>query len=269
MSSTEQRNVTAFERYTYELFNEKRLELAAELIAPLYVRHSRRGALTDTPESYAPQIGALPERFEIDDMVARDDKLAVRYRYYDAANPEVADSELRGTAICIYRFEDGKVAEHWVASRPAEAGPWPNAPLPREQWSIASAETLTPDEEANLATLNRWGDIRHNRGDAFEALSGLVTDLYVVHGPSQTRTIAPAEVVQLATVFAEGHPGFSASYDDPFVVDDRAVARFCYRFPDPPPDGPSVQCGIAIYRFENHRIAEYWQVQLPDDMDWG
>ena len=67
---------------------------------------------------------------------------------------------------------------------------------------------------------------------------------------------------------AEPHPGFEAKYDDLFVVGDRVVARFCYRYPEPLPDRGSLQCGVAIYHFEDHRIAEYWQVNLPIDVGW-
>ncbi|MBT5774153.1 MAG: SnoaL-like domain-containing protein [Dehalococcoidia bacterium] len=262
MGTTEARNVAAFERYTDELFNNKRIELVDELIAPSYTRHSQRGVTVDTPDSYAPTIKALAERFTIDDLIAREDRIAVRYHF-----DQLDDDELLGTAIAIYRFEADKVAEHWVAWRSAEVGPWDGDVVPRDQWSIAGTDLPTPDEEANLTTLARWGDIRHNRSDDFEGLRGLVTDPYTLHSPTSTRSISADDVVRISNGFANRFPGFTAHYDDMFIARDRVAVRFCYRFADGSPP-PHTQCALAIYRFEGNRIAEYWQTQLPDDVDW-
>jgi hypothetical protein len=265
----EERNVAALSLWHNEAFANRQFDLGPGLLAPSgYTRHTHEGVQTVTPENFgeflAPRLSRPRYRYETLEIVARGDRVAGLWR-----TEELNDERSPLSQLGIYRLEDGKLAESWYASRHSDADPWPNAPRPREQWSIASAESLTPDEEANLATFNRWNDIRHNRSHDFGALPGLVTDPFVVHGPEGTRTVTAAEVVRVAAAFAELYPGFEAGDDDLLVVGDRAVKRFCYRYPEPSPERGSFQCGIAIYRFEDHRLAEYWQVNLPNDVDWG
>ncbi len=205
-------------------------------------------------------------RWEIHDIVARGDRVGSRLTATKLL--ATGERELVSTWLELHRMQGGKIAETWGWRRDAEVGPWPGESLRSEDGTIASSETLTPDEEANLATLTRWGDIRHNRSDDFDALAGLVTDPFAQHGPRGTHTIAAAEAVRNAAAFAEGYPGFTASYDEVFAVGDRAVARFCYRYEEPSPERGNLQCGIAMYRFEDHRIAELWQVNLPNDVGW-
>ena len=52
MSSIEERNVTALERWMHEVFEEGNLDLAVDLITPSYVGHGPAGTVTHTPESY-------------------------------------------------------------------------------------------------------------------------------------------------------------------------------------------------------------------------
>jgi predicted SnoaL-like aldol condensation-catalyzing enzyme len=272
MPSMEERNVAALERWTYEVFEEGNLDLVEELMAPSYVGHGPAGTVADTPESYPARIASIRSnapglRYEMHDVIARGDRVALRYST-SATNLQTGKRERRSSTIAIWRVEDGRLAGYWVARRLPDAGPWPGESVPRERWSIASAESLTPDEEANLTTLNRWGDIRHNRSDDFDALPDLVTDPFILHGGARTQASTAAEVMRNAAAFAERYPGFTASYDDVFAVGDRAVVRFCYRYPKPSPERGDLQCGIAMYRFEDHRLAELWQVNLPNDVGW-
>ncbi|MCH8911342.1 MAG: nuclear transport factor 2 family protein, partial [Chloroflexi bacterium] len=156
------------------------------------------------------------------------------------------------------RFEDGRLAEYWVAKRQPGAEPWPTA----------SAETLTVDEEANLETLTRWADLYQNRSDDFEAVADLVTDPYVTHGARGTSSERREEIVPFLVEFRELSPGYEGQFDDVFIVGDLAARRLSYRYPEPLPGRGSLQCGIAIYRFEDHRVAEYWNIYLPIDVGW-
>ena len=272
MPSMEERNVAALERWMYEVFEEGNLDLAKELMAPSYVGHGPAGTVTHTPESYPAVIekmrsNAPGKRYEVHDLIARGDRVALRYST-SATNPQTGKREQRPYTTGIWRFEDGRLAEYWVAKRQPGAEPWPNAPQPRERWSIASAETLTVDEEANLATFNRWADLFHNHSDDFESVADLVTDPYVIHGPKGTRSEGPEEVVQDLVEIRELSPGYEGQFDDVFIVGDLAARRLSYRYPEPLPGRGSLQCGIAIYRFEDHRIAEYWNIYLPIDVGW-
>ena len=76
MSSIEERNVTALERWMHEVFEEGNLDLAVELMAPSYVGHGPAGTVTHTPESYLAVIemmrsNAPGERYEVHDLIAR------------------------------------------------------------------------------------------------------------------------------------------------------------------------------------------------------
>ena len=52
MSSIEELNVTALERWMHEVFEEGNLDLAVELMAPSYVGHGPAGTVTHPPGSY-------------------------------------------------------------------------------------------------------------------------------------------------------------------------------------------------------------------------
>jgi hypothetical protein len=270
MPSLEERNVAALSIWHNEMAANRQFDLGPGLLAPSgYNQHTHEGVRTFTPANFgellAPRLSRRPRfRYDTLEIVARGDRVAGLWR-----TEELNDERSPLSQLGIYRLEDGKIAESWYTSRHSDADPWPNAPRPREQWSIASSEALTPDEEANLATFNLWNDIRYNRSNDFEAIAELITNPLVIHGTSGTQTIPAAEVVRNAAAFAERYPGFTASSDDLFVVGDRAAKRFCYRYSEPSPERGSLQCGVAIYRFENHRLAEYWQVNLPLDVDWG
>ncbi len=272
MSSIEERNVAALERWTYEVFEEGNLDLVEELMAPSYMGHGPAGTVVHTPESYPAVIESMRsnapgKRYEIHDLIARGDRVALRYST-SATNPQTGKREQRSSNIGIWRLEDGRLAEYWVATRHPDAEPWPTAPRPREQWAIGSAETLTVDEEANLETLTRWADLYQNRSDDFEAVAQLVTDPYVTHGASGTSSERREEVVPFLVEFRELSPGYEGQFDDVFIVGDLAARRLSYRYPEPLPGRGSLQCGIAIYRFEDHRVAEYWNIYLPIDVGW-
>ncbi|MDP6663069.1 MAG: nuclear transport factor 2 family protein [SAR202 cluster bacterium] len=271
MTSMEGRNVETAERWCRDVF-EGDLDLLDKVFTYPYVLHSPRGTVSQGPESRRAAVAAAMSnnpglRWQIDDIVARGDKVAC---CLTAMQPSTESSELEPTTtwLEIHRLLNGRIAETWVCWRDAAVGPWQGESVPHERWSIAFSETLTPNEEANLATLNRWGDIRHNRSNDFDALPRLVADRLILHGPVQTQALTVPDVLRVAAGFAERYSGFAAKYDDVFVVGDRAAARFCYRFPEPSPERGSLQCGIGVYRFEDHRIAEYWQANLPNDVDW-
>ena len=113
MSSIEELNVTALERWMHEVFEEGNLDLAVELMAPSYVGHDPAGTVTQTPESYLAVIqkmrsNAPGERYEVHDLIATGDRVALRYST-SATNPQTGKREHRLTTIGIWRFEDGRL----------------------------------------------------------------------------------------------------------------------------------------------------------------
>ncbi len=76
MSSIEERNVAALERWVHEVFEEGNLDLAKELMAPSYVGHGPAGTVTHTPQTYPAAIeskrsNAPGKRYEMHDVIAR------------------------------------------------------------------------------------------------------------------------------------------------------------------------------------------------------
>ncbi len=268
MPSTEERNIATLELWLNEVYANRRVELGPGLLAPTYTRHLSSGVQTLGPGSFTELseagIRSRPRfRYEWLEIVARGDRVAGLWRT-EYANDE---RQPRGQ-IGIYGFEDGKLADVWQPTMPDGAGPWPTDPRPREQWSVAATDALSSDEEANLATLNRWVDLQENRSDDFEAMAELVTVPYDIHEAGGTTTGRPEERVQSLVGLRERSPGYDGSSDDLFVAGDLAARRYCYRFREPLPDRGSLWCGVILYRFEDHRIAEYWNAYLPDDMGW-
>jgi predicted SnoaL-like aldol condensation-catalyzing enzyme len=268
MPSEEESNVATLEIWLNEVHANRRVELGPGLLAPSYIRRGPSGPQTLTPESFAelaePGILARP-RFQCEwiEIVARGDRVAGLWR-----TEELNDERRPSSQLGIYRFEDGKLAELWHPRLPDDAEPWPGAPRPREQWAIASAESLTADEEANLATFRHWVDLNYNRRDDLEAVPELLTDPFVSHSAAGTRSGRPEGQVQSLVGFRERAPGYDGQSDEVFIVGDLAARRFRYRYPEPLPDRGSFQVGATLYRFEDHRIAEYWAIYMPNDMDW-
>ncbi len=268
MPSQEERNIATLELWLNEVHANRRLELGPGLLGPSYTRHRPSGVDTLTPDSFTElsESGILSRprfRYEWLEIIARGDHIAGVWR-----TEELNDERRPSGQLGIYRFEEGKLAELWQPMLPDDAEAWPGAPRPREQWAIASAESLTPDEEANLATFRHWVDLNYNRSDDFEAIPELVTDPYIIHGAGGTSSERPEDVVQFLDGFRERAPGYDGSTDEVFVVGDLAARRFRYRYPEPLPDRGSLQVGVTLYRFEAHRVAEYWALYLPNDMDW-
>ncbi len=268
MPSMEEQNIATLELWLNEVHANRQVDLAPELLAPSYTRHLPSGTETLTPESVIElsesAILSRPRfRYEWLEVVARGDRISVVCR-----NDELSDEREPHNALGIYRFEGGKIAELWQPKVPADAELWATDPRPRDQWSIAASGSLTPDEEANLATLNRWTDLQENRSDDFDAVAALVIDPCVVHGARGTRSARPEERVQFLVDFRESAPGYEGSTDDLFVAGDLGARRYRYSYAEPLPDRGNFQCGVILYRFEDHRIAEYWNIYLPNDTEW-
>ncbi len=128
----------ASRRLLEETFNEGKLELADQLIAPDAVDHdpaapaqlrALRGpeVLKRTVSMYR---AAFPDvRIVVDDMIAADDKVVLRWHSEGTHHGELAGLAPTGarasvTGIGIDRWKDGKVVESWVE--------WDNLGLARQ-----------------------------------------------------------------------------------------------------------------------------------------
>jgi steroid delta-isomerase-like uncharacterized protein len=122
MTSEEQKALVR--RFWEEVFNHKRLERADAYVAQDYLDH---GALPGQGpglegakrQRWALYFVAIPDlHATIDDMVAEDDKVSVRFTVTGTQVGELMGVPPTGRrfdvgAMCIYRIVEGKVAEQW------------------------------------------------------------------------------------------------------------------------------------------------------------
>jgi len=122
--SAEENKATA-RRWSEELWGQGNLAVADEVIAADYVRHDAgdpfpaRGP-EDVKKIVGMLRGMLPDlRIEVQDVIAEDDKVVVRYtgvatdtQGYMGRPP--TGKTISSPAIQIFRFEDGMIVESWA-----------------------------------------------------------------------------------------------------------------------------------------------------------
>lgn len=115
-----QRNADAVRRIYTEAINERRLELLNELVAEDYAGpRGERG-----PQGFAATLRALlagiPDlRFELQDVVASPEAVAVRWRWSGRHsgtlfNLAPSDKQVENSGIAIYYFKAGKITRSRV-----------------------------------------------------------------------------------------------------------------------------------------------------------
>jgi predicted ester cyclase len=122
--STEENKATA-RRWSEELWGQGNLAVADEIVAPDYVRHDTgdpfpaRGP-DDVKKIVGMLRGMLPDlRIEVDDVIAEDDKVVVRYTGVATdtqgyMGQEPTGKTVRTPAIQIFRFDKGMIVESWA-----------------------------------------------------------------------------------------------------------------------------------------------------------
>lgn len=118
-------NKAAIRRAYDELWNERNVEVVDELVTEDFLNHAAppdrqrgRQGLKDVVRMFE---GAFPDfRYEVEDVISEGEKVAVRDVFrgtHQGAFMGIPATGNRVTmeAIHIYRFREGKLAEHWVA----------------------------------------------------------------------------------------------------------------------------------------------------------
>lgn len=121
-------NKALLRRFYEEVYVHWNMAMADEVLLPGFISHDWPEGTPGGPQAfrayYAAIRKAVPDaRYEVDDIVAEDDKVVVRWRMkgtYQHAFPGI-DTPPAGQAItlkgvAIYRVENGKLAERWVVS---------------------------------------------------------------------------------------------------------------------------------------------------------
>jgi len=122
--STEENKATA-RRWSEELWGQGNLAVADEIVAPEYVRHDSGDPFpAHGPGDIKKIVGMLREmlpdlRIEVEDVIAEDDKVVVRYtgvatdtQGYMGRPP--TGKTVRSPAIQVFRFDDGMIVESWA-----------------------------------------------------------------------------------------------------------------------------------------------------------
>jgi len=122
--STEE-NKAVIRRAYDELWNERNVEVVDELVTEDFLNHAAppdrqrgRQGLKDVVRMFE---GAFPDfRYEVEDVISEGEKVAVRDVFRgthqgDFVGIPATVNRVTMEAIHIYRFREGKLAEHWVA----------------------------------------------------------------------------------------------------------------------------------------------------------
>jgi steroid delta-isomerase-like uncharacterized protein len=117
-------NKAMVRRYVEQIWNERRLDLYEEFIAPDLVPHI--AAPVSDAEGMKQRMGMLQNAFPdlrltIEDEIVVDDKVIQRWRSTGTQQGEFAGIPATGKAIdnwgiSIYRLAGGKIVEVWSAS---------------------------------------------------------------------------------------------------------------------------------------------------------
>ena len=126
----ERTNLKTFQLWGEEVWENGKLELVKQLVAPEYIRHDARGDRIVTPEQYAEEIKESRKYWESRERVgkthaisAKDDLLWTRSSGV-WTDPEDG-TKGSGRDLQVYRFVNGKLAETWAIGINGQ-GPWPD-----------------------------------------------------------------------------------------------------------------------------------------------
>lgn len=120
-------NKGIIQRLYKEVLVEWNMALVDELVAPEFISHDWPKGSPSGPQPFRDFYSniirsVLPDaHYEVDDLIAEDDKVVVRWRLlgtHEGVYRDIAPSGLFITlkGIAIYRLEDGKLKERWVVT---------------------------------------------------------------------------------------------------------------------------------------------------------
>ncbi len=115
-------NKALVRRFVHEVFEQLRPDAVDELVADEFVSHTwpsegdSKSALSKATGSMAAVL--RDPRFEIDDMIADEDRVVVRVTASATATGEFMGVDATGRSyeigeIHIFRVRDGRLVEHW------------------------------------------------------------------------------------------------------------------------------------------------------------
>ena len=118
-------NKELLRRFYKEVYVDWDMAFADEVLSPHFVSHDWPEGMSGPKafrDYYASILSTVPDgRYEVDDLIAEDDKVVVRWRLVGTQTGEFRGIPPSGRAIvlkgiAIYRVENGKLMERWVVS---------------------------------------------------------------------------------------------------------------------------------------------------------
>jgi predicted ester cyclase len=115
-------NKALVRRFYEGIVNDRRLELAHEVLDPAYIDHAPMPIEVPGPEGFKRRVAQLHAMFAIritrEDMTAEDDRIAFRWTIQGEHIGEFAGIEPTGRAITITglnleRIANERIVEHW------------------------------------------------------------------------------------------------------------------------------------------------------------
>lgn len=112
-------------RFYKEVYVDWNMALADKVVSPQFTSHDWPEGATGPQafrDYYAAIRSAVPDaRYEVDDLIAEDDRVVVRWRLLGTHKGEFRGLAPTGRAItlkgiAIYRVDSGKLMERWVVS---------------------------------------------------------------------------------------------------------------------------------------------------------
>jgi SnoaL-like domain len=268
MLSETHRTIESFTRWLDEVVARGAWQAETSFVSTTYTVHSHAGTRHFTRDEWmAHLLRTRPPdwRLVVHDLVAHRDRVGALFTR-TMSDPQTG-AKIVKHAIGVTRFVEGQFAETWIAPRPSEHGPWPNAVQSRAEWSVTTDDTLRPEEAAIAAAMARYQEIR--RTWQAEGLRELFVDPMIVHGPGATREERLDEFVRRVAAEPHTSPGLTAEFPDCFVAGSKAILRWSYTHPHPTPAQPSPIAGLTLYAFHTGKIVERWQGELPRGTGWS
>lgn len=118
------RNKALYRRYIQQVFNQGRLDLLDELLAPSYVYHEAPPRTLPGAEGIKQVVSMFRAAFPdleivIDDQIAEDDKVCSRATTRGTHQGEIFGLPATGrvvtmTGLTVVRIIEGQIAESWV-----------------------------------------------------------------------------------------------------------------------------------------------------------
>jgi steroid delta-isomerase-like uncharacterized protein len=116
-------NEALVRRFFAEFCNDRRADVADELIAPDYVSHGPQAPPAAGPDGVRARVGVYQEavdgHWDVQELISADDRVIARWLGTGTHRGELmgidaTDKPISVEAISIFRIADGKIAEEWT-----------------------------------------------------------------------------------------------------------------------------------------------------------